>query len=227
MKFFIENKEIDDTVREIRKKIRLSMNGEVSASMTQRGLKYKRNFGVNIPRIKEISQNYSPNHDLASRLWALKIRETMILATLLQPLKKFSKKDAEEWMEAVDQTELAEQISMNLFSKLPFATELALDLINSDKMWNQIVGFMVIARVWKTISEEELLQILNRSVELSPKDELHLYKSISLALSRLCRKDEYFSKLILEKISGFDGSDLVSQKFIFSEIKNEVDFMNI
>ncbi len=227
MKFFIENKEIDDTVREIRKKIRLSMNGEVSASMTQRGLKYKRNFGVNIPRIKEISQNYSPNHDLASRLWALKIRETMILATLLQPLKKFSKKDAEEWMEAVDQTELAEQISMNLFSKLPFATELALDLINSDKMWNQIVGFMVIARVWKTISEEELLQILNRSVELSPKDELHLYKSISLALSRLCRKDEYFSKLILEKISGFDGSDLVSQKYIFSEIKNEVDFMNI
>lgn len=227
MKFFIENKEIDDTVREIRKKIRLSMNGEVSASMTQRGLKYKRNFGVNIPRIKEISQNYSPNHDLASRLWALKIRETMILATLLQPLKKFSKKDAEEWMEAVDQTELAEQISMNLFSKLPFATELALDLINSDKMWNQIVGFMVIARVWKTISEEELLQILNRSVELSPKDELHLYKSISLALSRLCRKDEYFSKLILEKISGFEGSDLVSQKYIFSEIKNEVDFMNI
>ena len=227
MKFFIENKEIDDTVREIRKKIRLSMNGEVSASMTQRGLKYKRNFGVNIPRIKEISQNYSPNHDLASRLWALKIRETMILATLLQPLKKFSKKDAEEWMEAVDQTELAEQISMNLFSKLPFATELALDLINSDKMWNQIVGFMVIARVWKTISEEELLQILNRSVELSPKDELHLYKSISLALSRLCRKDEYFSKLILEKISGFDGSELVSQKYIFSEIKNEVDFMNI
>lgn len=227
MKFFIENKEIDDTVREIRKKIRLSMNGEVSASMTQRGLKYKRNFGVNIPRIKEISQNYSPNHDLASRLWALKIRETMILATLLQPLKKFSKKDAEEWMEAVDQTELAEQISMNLFSKLPFATELALDLINSDKMWNQIVGFMVIARVWKTISEEELLQILNRSVELSASDELHLYKSISLALSRLCRKDEYFSKLILEKISGFDGSDLVSQKYIFSEIKNEVDFMNI
>lgn len=227
MKFFIENKEIDDTVREIRKKIRLSMNGEVSASMTQRGLKYKRNFGVNIPRIKEISQNYSPNHDLASRLWALKIRETMILATLLQPLKKFSKKDAEEWMKAVDQTELAEQISMNLFSKLPFATELALDLINSDKMWNQIVGFMVIARVWKTISEEELLQILNLSVELSPKDELHLYKSISLALSRLCRKDEYFSKLILEKISGFDGSELVSQKYIFSEIKNEVDFMNI
>lgn len=227
MKFFIENKEIDDTVREIRKKIRLSMNGEVSASMTQRGLKYKRNFGVNIPRIKEISQNYSPNHDLASRLWALKIRETMILATLLQPLKKFSKKDAEEWMEAVDQTELAEQISMNLFSKLPFATELALDLINSDKMWNQIVGFMVIARVWKTISEEELLQILNRSVELSASDELHLYKSISLALSRLCRKDEYFSKLILEKISGFDGSELVSQKYIFSEIKNEVDFMNI
>lgn len=227
MKFFIENKEIDDTVREIRKKIRLSMNGEVSASMTQRGLKYKRNFGVNIPRIKEISQNYSPNHDLASRLWALKIRETMILATLLQPLKKFSKKDAEEWMEAVDQTELAEQISMNLFSKLPFATELALDLINSDKMWNQIVGFMVIARVWKTISEEELLQILNRSVELSASDELHLYKSISLALSRLCRKDEYFSKLILKKISGFDGSDLVSQKYIFSEIKNEVDFMNI
>ena len=227
MKFFIDIKEIDDSVREIRKKIRLSMNGDVSASMTQRGLKYKKNFGVNIPRIKEISQNYLANHDLASRLWELKIRETMILATLLQPIESFSEKDAEEWMKSVDQPELAEQISMNLFSKLPSASKLAQDLINSDKMWNQIVGFMVIARVWNSISEGELLHILNRSIELSPKDELHLYKSISLALSRLCRNDEYFSKLILEKISGFDGSDLVSKKYIFSEIKNEVDFMNI
>lgn len=227
MKFFIENKEIDDTVREIRKKIRLLMNGEVSASMTRRGLTYKKNFGVDIPRIREISRNYKPKHDLAARLWALKIRETMILATLLQPVDKFSKKDAETWMLEVNHTELAEQISMNLFSKLPYALELALELINSDEMWNQIVGFMVVARVWKSFSEEQINIITNRSVELSTTAELHLYKSISLALSRLCRHGEPISKLILEKTSKFEKSDLISQKYIFSEIKNEVDFMNI
>ncbi len=41
------------------------MNGAVSQSMREKGLLYKLNFGVELPRIKMIAEGYEKNHDLA------------------------------------------------------------------------------------------------------------------------------------------------------------------
>jgi 3-methyladenine DNA glycosylase AlkD len=188
MKFFIENKEIDDKIKEIRTKVRKSMSGEVAALMLEHGINYKRNFGVEYPRIKEIAKDYDQNHDLAQRLWATKIREMMILAILLQPADKFTQEMAEDWLTEINQNELAEQVTMNLFSKLPYANKLALQCINSDKTWNQIVGFMLIGRIWESLDSEEIDKIVDLSIKLSDTEEYQLYKSISLALNRISRK---------------------------------------
>lgn len=226
MNFFIENKEIDDIIRDIRKKIRLSMNGDISQSMEKMGIVYKKNFGVNIPRLKEIRSLYQPNHDLAQRLWALKIRETMILATMLQPIDKFTPELAGKWLTDINQPELAEQTTMNLFSKLPFAAELALDWINSPELWNQIVGYMLIARVWKSFSEIQISAIIEKAIQMANTGEMMLYKSIGLALSRIARKNKSTAEKILQQIDPFKNSDKASEKYIFSEISNEVSFLN-
>lgn len=225
MKFFIENKELDDTIKDIRMRIRNLKNGEVADSMKQYGIIYKRNFGVDIPRLKEISSRYQQNHDLAQRLWALKIREMMILATLLQPADKFTPELADEWLLEVTNTELAEQTTMNLFSKLPFAAEIAINWINSNELWHQIVGFMLIARVWKTLSETQISEILERAVKMTDTDELMLYKSIALALSRVCRRDKETAELVLQQIDRFKDSEKISEKYIYNEISNEVSFL--
>ena len=74
MKFYISTPGLDTKISEIRRKIRLSMNGIVSEQMAQKGISYKINYGVSIPRIKEIAKDYAPDHDLAQRLWMLQIR---------------------------------------------------------------------------------------------------------------------------------------------------------
>lgn len=226
MNFFIENKELDNTIRDIRKKIRLSMNGDISESMEKKGITYKRNYGVNIPRLKEIQGLYEPNHDLAQRLWALKIRETMILATLLEPIEKFTPDLAEKWLADVNQTELAEQTTMNLFSKLPFATEIALEWINSKELWSQIVGYMLIARVWRNFSDSQISTITEKVLHATDTDELMLYKSIALALNRMCRRGKATAENIMAQINRFKDSNKTSEKYIFSEISNEVSFLN-
>ena len=93
MKFLLTNPKIDQQIAEIKRKIRLSMNGITSESMESGGIVYKKNFGVAIPRLREIAREYNPDHDLAQRLWMLKIRETMILATLLEEPEKFKKRE--------------------------------------------------------------------------------------------------------------------------------------
>ncbi len=225
MKLFIGNKALDDTIKDIRKKIRLSMNGEVSDSMKNLGIVYKRNFGVSFPRLKEISKMYAQNHDLAQRLWALKIRETMILATMLQPIDKFTPELADEWLQEINQPELAEQTTMNLFSKVPFATDMALKWINSPELWHQIVGYTLIARVWRNFSESQISAIIEKAIQAANSEELMLYKSVALALSRICRRDKNTAETIMNQISRFKDSEKTSKKYIFNEISNEISFL--
>ena len=67
--------DIKEQLKDIKTQLRLSMNGAVSQSMREKGLVYKLNFGVELPRIKMIAENYEKNHDLAQALWKEDIRE--------------------------------------------------------------------------------------------------------------------------------------------------------
>ena len=53
-----------DEVREIKKSLRLAMNGIVSTLQRRQGLDYKINFGVEIPRLKGIADAHAKNFSL-------------------------------------------------------------------------------------------------------------------------------------------------------------------
>lgn len=223
MLYFIENKAIDATIKEIRRKIRTSMNGETVSSMRAMGVLYKQNFGVSIPRIKEIASKYEPNHDLAQRLWAIDSRETKIMATLLQPIQDFKPETAEKWLLMINQMELVEQISMNLLSKLPYAAEISTQWIHQENYWLRLTGFTVIARIWNKFNVSQIEQIIAASLQYSVIDDFQLYKSIAVALSRLCRYSEETAKTIFNKIEHFENSENISEKYIFNEVRGEMD----
>ena len=50
--------DIKEQLKDIKTQLRLSMNGAVSQSMREKGLVYKLNFGVELPRIKMIAEGY-------------------------------------------------------------------------------------------------------------------------------------------------------------------------
>ena len=115
---------LQDEIREIRKELRLAMNGVISTSMREKGIVYKLNFGVPYPEIKEIARKHKPNGELAAALWKEDIREFKILASLLQPVGGFSSRKAEQWVKEIPYLEIAEQCRHNLYSKLPDVEEL-------------------------------------------------------------------------------------------------------
>ena len=53
--------DLHEQLKEIKTQLRLSMNGAVSQSMREKGLIYKLNFGVELPRIKAIAGEYEKN----------------------------------------------------------------------------------------------------------------------------------------------------------------------
>lgn len=114
-----------ETIRDIKKRLRLRMNGDVSASMRAVGMPYTMNFGLDAASLREIGGSLTPHTELAEALWVESSRECKILATMVYPKATFSPEMAESWLQACFTTELLEQFVFNLLQHLPFASELA------------------------------------------------------------------------------------------------------
>lgn len=160
---------INQTIQEIRKKLYLRKDGASSTSMRTKGLEYKMNWGVPVPSLRELAQPYAPNVDLANEMWKQGTRELKIMATLIQDPKTFS--GAEEWVQSIDTTELAEQAVLNLFSKLPQASELAKSWIQAENNYIQLSGFLLYIRLFM------------QNMKLNPNDEQVYFKHLFSALN--------------------------------------------
>nr|MBP9970458.1 DNA alkylation repair protein [Paludibacteraceae bacterium] len=114
MTFLPYNQDVDATVKEIMIKIRVAMNGVTSELMSDRGVKYKTNFGVAFPDLQKIAQQYSPNELVATYLWHKSVRETKILAILLYPAQALTLEKSITWISDCDTVELIEYLCAHL-----------------------------------------------------------------------------------------------------------------
>ena len=138
---------MQETIQQIRKQLRLAMNGVVSSSMRDKGMDYKMNFGVSVPKIKEIASQYEPSEALASLLWEQDVRELKIMATLLYPADAFTAEAANRWVSELKHLEIAEQLVANLLPKLPIAEALATQWITDTREFVSVTGYLLLARL--------------------------------------------------------------------------------
>lgn len=137
-----------ETVKDIKAQFRLFMNGAVSQSMREQGIDYKLNFGIELPRLKEISLKYEKNHHLAQALWKENVRECKILAAMLQSVEDFLPEIADIWVETIERQEIAELTCMNLFQHLPYASEKVFQWMADERESFQVCGFFTLARLF-------------------------------------------------------------------------------
>lgn len=137
----------EETIREIKKELRASMNGILSAKMREAGMPYKLSFGVELPRLEMIAREFQPDHRLAQQLWNENIRECKLLAAMLMPKDSFCPEIADIWIEEISTAEVAQVLVMQLFSHLPYAPAKAFEWIATDDEMKQLCGYLIIARL--------------------------------------------------------------------------------
>ena len=121
-------------------------------------------------------------------LWNRKIRESMIMATLLAPVDKFSRANALKWIGEIAGLEMAEQLSMNLLSKLPFCGSLAVELTASEKEWERIIGFMTAVRIYVELTDNEAGIIVRNGFASDVENSYFLAVSVARSTGRMSRK---------------------------------------
>ena len=147
MEYLLDDPVSERVYQEILRKIRPLQNGEVSESMTQRGVVYKLNLGASVISLQQLAGRYTPSHLLALKLWNKQWRETMILATLLEKPEEVTENQMDFWVKQIQHTEIAEQAAMNLFSKSPFAYEKAVEYCLGKKTLSKITGLLMMGRL--------------------------------------------------------------------------------
>ena len=149
---------IHEEIKEIKKSLRLSMNGIVSAHQRRQGLNYKINFGVEIPRLKEIASTHKKEKSLAQNLWKENIRECKLLAIFLYPSEEFDSATAEQWIAECTFTEIADHLCRTLLAETADATKSSLQWIARKEDIFEYCGYCTLSNIFTKkaiLSDEE------------------------------------------------------------------------
>lgn len=218
---------IHETIKDIKSKFRLFMNGMVSQSMREKGMEYKLNFGIEYPRIKEIAAGYEPDHELAQALWKENIRECKILAGLLQPADTFYQEIADIWIEGMDYPELAEYTVMNLFQRLPYASEVVFRWMADEREMFQLCGFLLMARLLmkgEKLNERAEAEFLDQACTAVEGDCGPVQKAASVALRKYAHQSRENKRTISKQLGIWAKSEKPAVRALAEEIKADLEF---
>ncbi|WP_308757500.1 DNA alkylation repair protein [uncultured Bacteroides sp.] len=219
--------ELSEQLREIKTQLRLSMNGAVSQSMREKGLVYKLNFGVELPRIKTIAAAYGKDHALAQALWKEDIRECKILAGMLQPVESFLPEIADIWVENIRNIEIAELTCMNLFQHLPYAPAKSFHWIAAEDEYTQVCGFLTIARLLMKkgdMDERVGNEFLDQAVTAFLSDAYHVRNAAMTAIRRFMQHSQENAFRVCRKVENMKDSTSPSEQLLYNAVREEIAY---
>jgi len=135
MDIWIDDPESEKLFRHLMHRIEQLRNQEVADQMKLHGIVYKMNWGVSLTALRHMAGEVSSSHILALKLWNRQWRETMILATLTDDPLLVTEQQMDYWTKSMENAEIAEQASANLWCRTPFAYVKMLEWCRGKKHW--------------------------------------------------------------------------------------------
>ena len=187
--FLLDNGDTENEFQQILKRIKLRKNGDVAHAMKERGIQYKLNWGVSVVDLREIARSFNSSHLLALKLWNKQWRETMILATLLDESDEVTEEQMDFWTKSIENSEMAEQVSANLWAKTKFAYTKALEWCRGKKHLVRYTGIHLAGRLAladKKAIDEMFEPFFEEFLTLAKDAKLHtvLHRTIIALASR-------------------------------------------
>ena len=120
----MENSVLEQKKRLLLYRLRKEMNGAALDTMCYFGKDYERNYGVQIYAIRNLAREIGTDHSLAKSFYAENIREVRLVALWIADAEQVSVADFDFWAEGIINSEVAEQASHALLSRIAPIAEL-------------------------------------------------------------------------------------------------------
>ena len=113
-------------------RLRKEMNGAALDTMRYFGADYGRNYGVQIYAIRNLAREIGTDHALAEYFYTQHIREAQLVALWIADAEQVKASDFDFWAEGIINSEVAEQASHALFSRIAEIATLLTEWCSSD-----------------------------------------------------------------------------------------------
>ena len=105
-------------------RLRKEMNGAALDTMRYFGADYERNYGVQIYAIRNLAREIGTDHELAEYFYTQNIREVRLVALWIADAERVAAPDFDFWASGIINSEVAEQASHALLSRIADIAEL-------------------------------------------------------------------------------------------------------
>ncbi|MFV0521976.1 MAG: DNA alkylation repair protein [Mangrovibacterium sp.] len=191
MEFILDNPQTEEIFQNILKQIKRMKNGVTSDSMTEKGVTYKKNWGVSIIQLRQLAQSYEKDHLLALKLWNKGWRETLILATMLEEPQKIDENQMDYWIKSIQTAELIDQAVFNLYVYSKFAFVKAMEYCCGKTFLVNYAGLQLITRLARVDDKaiNEMFEVFFDKLFALAKDE-RLHQAFYNMISALAGRNE-------------------------------------
>lgn len=146
-------------------RLRKEMNGAALDTMLYFGADYERNYGVQIYAIRNLAREIGSDHELAKYFYSQNIREVRLVALWIADAEQVTASDFDFWAEGIINSEVAEQASHALLSRVACIEELLVKWTSSDDALLAYAALLAAARnggVDSAIAVKALLSALEK-----------------------------------------------------------------
>lgn len=199
--------ETQDKLKQIKQRFRLMMNGMASQSMREKGLGYSINWGISLPALKTLAEEYGKDYDLAIELWKENIRECKILATLIMPPADMKADLACLWVSQIPNQEVAAMVAFNLFQYIDSAKDLAFKWLASAGELEQMCGYNILSRLFmrgEMLDSREINELFDQAKAALEGGSVSLQHTVVNMLSHFCTISDEYNKITKSAFKSYD-----------------------
>lgn len=213
--------EYDDIIE----KLKSFSNPKAVGNMVRYGIRPESAYGVSISNLRKIAKEIGKNHGLAQQLWASNIRETRILASMIDDSRMVTEEQMEEWVRDFDYWEVCDQCCANLFQKTKFAYQKAVEWSSNEEEFVKRAGFVLMAllAISDKKADDEQFERLFPIIKREAFDNRNFVKkAVNWALRQIGKRNLNLNKKAIETAKEIQKMDSKSTKWVASDAIREL-----
>jgi 3-methyladenine DNA glycosylase AlkD len=210
---------------DILKKLKSLSNPKAVEGMVKYGITPESTYGVSIPNLRKIAKQVGTNHNLAQQLWESDIRETRILASMVDDPKIVTEEQMERWVKDFDYWEICDQCCMNLFERTKFAHQKCVEWSSNEEEFVKRAGFVLMARLAvsdKKADDEQFEKFLPMIKNEASDNRNYVKKAVNWALRQIGKRNSNLNRKTIEIAKEIQKMDCRSAKWIASDAIQEL-----
>lgn len=213
------------TYEEVIAELESRRDPDAIAGMARYGITPDQAFGIKIPVLRQMAKRVGKDHALAQKLWESGIRETQILASMVDDPQAVTGEQMESWASAFSYWEICDQCCMNLFERTPFAWDKCFQWSGREEEFVKRAGFVLMARLAvsdKSSPDERFLPFFV-PIELEAVDNRnYVRKAVNWALRQIGKRSPSLNRMAIETAGRIQSLESSGARWIAADALREL-----